>query len=152
MRRHEQKSIFKAYDIRGRYPKEINELIVAEIAEALARHFKKSRTWNGYRTTRGELCRTIVVGHDARLSSPLLYRAVLRGFERSNVLKNVRTKIISAGTMTTPMLYFLVNYFSAAGGIMVTASHNPKEYNGLKVIGKKAEPISGVDILNMLSR
>ena len=55
-------------------------------------------------------------------------------------------RIIDGGLMTTPMFYFLVNHFNADGGIMITASHNPKEYNGLKIINKNAVPISGKEI------
>lgn len=127
--------IFKAYDVRGRYPSELNEETAFQIASAVRKHF-------------GEGAK-IVVGRDGRLSSPSLYKAVLGGLEHSNVLKNVRMKIIEAGLMTTPMLYFLVNKLKADGGVMVTASHNPKEYNGLKVVGPKAKPISGKEIYEL---
>jgi len=124
-------SIFKAYDIRGQYPQELNEEIAFKIAVAMGKHFGP----------RAE----IVVGHDARLSSPSLYKAVLRGVksQRSNV------KCIEVGMITTPMLYFLVNKLKADGGIMVTASHNPKEYNGLKVVGKNARPVSGKEVYEL---
>ena len=52
---------------------------------------------------------------------------------------------------TTPMFYFLVNKLNAAGGIMITASHNPKEYNGLKVVGKNAEMVGGEEILKLMT-
>lgn len=120
-------SIFKAYDIRGRYPKEINEEAVSEIAKALAKHFKKGK---------------VIIGYDARLSSPSLYKTVLKSLE-------IR-EILPAGLVTTPMFYFLVNRLKAAGGIMITASHNPKEFNGLKIVGRKAEMISGKEILTFL--
>ena len=121
--------IFKAYDIRGRYPSEINEKAVAEIAKKLPKL----------------LGNKIIVAHDARLSSPALYRAVLKGLQHSDILKNV-------GMTTTPMFYFLVNKLKASGGIMVTASHNPKNYNGLKVVGKNAKPISGKEIQKLITR
>ena len=120
-----ESSIFKAYDIRGAYPDEINEKTVEIIASAVAKKF------------RGK----IVVGYDARLSSPALYKATMRG------LTNKEVRIVPAGLVTTPMLYFLVNKLRAAGGIMVTASHNPKNFNGLKVVGPKAAMISGTEIL-----
>lgn len=123
-------NIFKAYDVRGKYPSEINEEAVSEIASGLARNFKKG---------------AVVVGHDTRLSSPSLYKSVLRS------LKIKKIKIIQVGMMTTPMLYFLVNRLKAAGGVMVTASHNPKEYNGLKVVGPKAAPISGKEVLKWIT-
>lgn len=86
------------------------------------------------------LGKKIVVAHDARLSSPALYKAVLKGIGK---------RALGIGTATTPMFYFLVNKLKATGGIMVTASHNPKEFNGLKVVGKKAVPISGKEILSL---
>ena len=135
-------SIFKAYDIRGKYPQEINERVVFEIASALGRHFgKKSR---------------LLVGCDGRLSSPSLYKAVLKGVkspakgEARQRRRMSNVKCIEAGLMTTPMLYFLVSKLEADGGIMVTASHNPKEYNGLKVVGPKAKPISGSEIFKLM--
>lgn len=141
--------IFKAYDVRGKYPSEINEGAVAEISEALARYFKRGK---------------IVIGHDARLSSPSLYNAVIKAFsvKRLAVSDKKITKTLNAipytlypipiGLSTTPMFYFLVNKLGASGGIMITASHNPKEYNGLKVVGPKAEVISGEEILALLSK
>ena len=126
--------IFKAYDIRGKYPAEINEGVVFEIARALGSFFKKGK---------------IVVAHDARLSSKTLYRAIVRGLNHSNVLKNLR--IVSVGLGTTPMFYFLVGKLKASGGIIVTASHNPKEYNGLKVVRRGVQMISGKKILKIMT-
>lgn len=120
--------IFKAYDIRGRYPAEINEAAVQEISRGLRRFFKTGK---------------IVVARDARLSSPALYRTVIKELGR---------RVIPAGLATTPFFYFLVNRLKAAGGIMVTASHNPKEWNGLKVVGPKAKMISGHEVLKTLRR
>ena len=128
-----EKSIFKAYDIRGKYPKEINEEVAEKIASALARYFKK-----------GE----IVVGHDARLSSPRLYRAVIGAIKK----ENPKLSIIKLGLITTPLLYFLVNRVGATAGIVVTASHNPKEYNGLKVVGRDAEPLNGKEIWKLVQK
>ncbi|MDO8504253.1 MAG: hypothetical protein Q7S36_00165 [Candidatus Liptonbacteria bacterium] len=125
------KSIFKAYDIRGKYPGEINEGVAKKVASALARYFKK-----------GE----IIVGHDARLSSPKLYRAVVSSLKK----ENPKLKVIKVGLITTPLLYFLVAKTDATAGIAVTASHNPKEYNGLKVVGRNAAAISGKEIWNLL--
>ncbi|MBU6500386.1 MAG: hypothetical protein KGJ89_00965 [Patescibacteria group bacterium] len=119
-------SIFKAYDIRGKYPDAINEENVKKIVGGLQKFFKKGK---------------VVVARDARLSSPRLYAAAIAGLKKFKGIK-----IISIGVSTTPMLYFFVNYFRASGGIMITASHNPGEYNGLKVVGAAAVPISGEDI------
>lgn len=122
--------IFKAYDIRGEYPGEIDEKAVSEIAGKLSKFAGKK----------------IVVAHDARLSSPALYRAAIRGikYQVSGI------KIIEVGLATTPMFYFLVNKLKASGGIMVTASHNPKKFNGLKIVGPQARPISGQEILKLI--
>ena len=131
--------IFRAYDIRGKYPSEINEKAVEKIIEGLAKNFFKPGK--------------VIVGHDARLSSPELYRAAIRSikypaFAKASADRQVSNiKIIKGGLMTTPMLSFLVNKLKADGGIMITASHNPKEYNGLKIVGAKAVPMSGKEIL-----
>ncbi len=124
--------IFKAYDIRGVYPEDINEEAVFEVVRISAKKlFKKGG---------------VVVGHDARLSSPKLYRAVLKGLRASLPGE----KIFKAGFVTTPMFYFLVNFFRAKGGIMVTASHNPKDWNGLKIVGEKTTPISGNEVFRLI--
>ncbi len=143
--------IFKAYDVRGVYPGEINEGAVARIAEALGKHLTKR---HGTRDKRQGRKPVIVVGHDARLSSPSLYRAVIRGVQiahRHAYRQAGTSHIVRAGMITTPMFYFLVNDLRAAGGIMVTASHNPKEYNGIKAVGPKAEPISGEEIFKIVT-
>ena len=142
------KSIFKTYDIRGVYPKEINDAAVAEIASALVSYFKKG---------------VIIVGHDARLSSPILYKAAIRVLKNESGIMNQESgkkisnkpqkfRIIPVGLITTPMLYFLVNKIKAAGGIMITASHNPKEYNGMKVVGKGGEVMSGKEIYRLIKK
>lgn len=122
------KGIFKAYDIRGIYPNEINEEVVSEISQVLRKKlFQEGK---------------IIIARDARLSSPKLYEAVLQGLEGS---------AYDVGMATTPMFYFLVNKLNAAGGIMITASHNPKEYNGLKIVGKNAEMVGGEEILKLMT-
>src|SRR3989338_4277561 len=94
-------TIFKAYDVRGKYPQALNDSAAFSIAKKLPRILKG----------------IIVVGHDTRLSSPALYKAVLKGIKH----QASSIKIIKAGMMTTPMLYFLVDKLKAGGGIMVTA-------------------------------
>ena len=117
-------SIYRAYDVRGRYPKEMNADAAGKIAEALAGDFFKK----GF----------LVVAHDARKSSPDLYRAVIKGLKGR--------KVIKMGPATTPMFYYLIASRNASGGVMVTASHNPPEWNGLKIVGPEAAPISGFDV------
>lgn len=121
------KNIFRLYDIRGRFPQELDEKMALGIGEAMSRFFKKG---------------TLVLGFDARISSPALYAALKTG-----ISKNRNISLIEAGLITTPMLYFLVNQLGADGGVTVTASHNPKNFNGFKIVKKKAEPVSGREIL-----
>ena len=128
--------IFRAYDIRGRYPGEINNETVGQIVSS----FISSQNSKLKTKKLG-----VVVGHDARISSPALYKSVL------NSLKDRRYKVEAAGLITTPMMYFLVSDLKADYGIMVTASHNPKEYNGLKVVGRGAKPISGIEIYKSIN-
>lgn len=124
--------IFKAYDVRGRYPEEINELTVAQIAGWLGGFFGAGR---------------VVIGRDNRLSSPRLYAALRRNLKRFS-----KIRLIDAGLLTTPALYFLVNDLKAKGGVMITASHNPKEYNGLKIVGSKAQMVSGEEIYRLMTK
>jgi phosphomannomutase len=140
-------SIFKANDIRGIYPEELNEGIVGKIGSALCGYFGKNAT--------------LVVGHDARLSSPSLYRALIKGImnnesgirgKKKNAKIHNSRYIIQAGLMTTPMLYFLVSEYKTSGGIMITASHNPKQYNGLKVVKAGAKPVSGSEIGKIMAK
>ncbi len=137
--------IYKANDVRGRYPSELNEGEVRKIGLALGEYFRlKTKTSN--------LKPVLIIGHDARLSSPSLYRTLKSSLKVEGVkLSGAKSafgglKVVEAGIMTTPMLYFLVNDLDADGGIMITASHNPKEYNGLKVVKKGARPIGGKQI------
>lgn len=116
---------FKAYDIRGQVPVELNEDIAWAIGYAY-----------------GEILRpdTVIVGYDARLESPALADALSRGLNAAGA------KVIDIGLCGTEEVYF--HTFSreaegVGGGIMVTASHNPKGYNGMKLVGRGARPISG---------
>ena len=129
------RTIFRAYDIRGKYPAQINGETVARVIPAFLRVI---RVGKGAR-------RAVIVGHDARLSSPELYKACIDA-----LAKEEGVQAIPAGLITTPMLYFLVNKHKAAGGVAVTASHNPKEYNGLKMVRERAIPISGMDVLKYI--
>jgi len=141
-------NIFKAYDIRGKYPEEINTKVVQTVSRALAEFFSAKGALPAGRqgSASGGKKGKVVLGHDVRFGSRELYRAAAQGLKRSNP----KLKIVEAGLMTTPALYFLVNYFGASGGLMITASHSPKEINGLKVVGSGAAPIGGKDILRLL--
>lgn len=119
--------IFKAYDIRGVYPEEINEDAVYKIARAFARYLNIGNA--------GGRVLKIVLSADARESSPALKEAFVDGLTDEGV------EIIDAGLTTTPMHYFAVNIADADGGAMITASHNPAEFNGIKLSKKGAVPI-----------
>ncbi len=111
--------IFKAYDIRGIYPTELDEKAAYTIAKAFYTFFSK-------RLAKKNL--TIVVGGDMRLSTPSLLEAVNKGLTESGA------EIIDVGLVSTPSVYFAVRHYGYDAGIQVSASHNPKEYNGLKSV------------------
>ncbi|MFH1183259.1 MAG: phosphomannomutase/phosphoglucomutase [Candidatus Moraniibacteriota bacterium] len=113
-------NIFKSYDIRGIYPTEIDEAGVFKIAQAFARVVKP---------------KTVALGKDVRLSSPALFESAKDGLLKSGV------NVVDIGTISTDMLYFAVANYGYDGGITITASHNPKEYNGMKLVGKDSAPI-----------
>ena len=115
--------IFRTYDIRGLYPQEINEGISYLIGRTFVKFLKKSRL-------------KIVVGQDNRLSSPRLSKSLIKG------MVDQGAKVIDIGLSTTPMLYFSVAHFKFDGGVNVTASHLPKEFNGFKLVRERAIPIS----------
>lgn len=113
--------IFRAYDIRGVYPDEIDEETVHGIARGYVTIFAPDE---------------VAVGMDARLSSPPLKESLIEGLLESG------TDVIDIGEATTDMLYFAVGRYDYAGGIIVSASHNPREYNGLKMVREKVTAIS----------
>jgi phosphomannomutase len=114
-------SVFRAYDIRGVYPDEIDEKGYYRIAKAYVYLFKPQ---------------TIVVGMDARVSSPPLKAALTQGFLDAGV------DVVDIGKITTDMLYFAVGAYDYSGGIVVSASHNPKQYNGMKLVREHVTAIS----------
>ncbi|MEK7566593.1 MAG: phosphomannomutase/phosphoglucomutase [Patescibacteria group bacterium] len=117
-------SIFKEYDIRGKYPDEIDEDAVYKIGSAFCEYLNQKKHFG-----------KIVVGRDARLSSPELSEVFTQG-----VLDQGRD-VIDVGLCSTPLFYFALNSSGSAGGGMITASHNPKEYNGLKLIREGGRPV-----------
>ena len=112
---------FKAYDVRGVYPTEVNEEMAYRVGRIFSAMFAAE---------------TVVVGHDIRLSGPAIVAALTEG------LRHGGTKVIDIGQCGTEMIYFATAHLKADGGIMVTASHNPKEYNGMKLVRRDARPIS----------
>ncbi len=113
---------FKAYDIRGQIPNQLNPDIAYRIGNATAEYLGAKR---------------LVVGRDIRLSSAELTDAVCRG------ITDAGTDVLDIGLGGTEMVYFGAAHLDADGGIMVTASHNPADYNGLKIVREEAKPISG---------
>jgi len=114
-------SIFRAYDIRGIYPSEVNEETYYAIGKAYCHVFRPG---------------AVAVGMDARLSSPPLKESLIRG------ILDAGSDVIDLGKITTDMLYFAVGAYGYAGGIVVSASHNPPQYNGLKIVREKATAVS----------
>ncbi|KRG56730.1 phosphomannomutase/phosphoglucomutase [Stenotrophomonas nitritireducens] len=112
---------FKAYDIRGRVPEELNEDLARKIGKALS-----ARLGDG----------PVVLGHDVRLTSLGLQDALADG------LRGEGREVIDIGLCGTEEVYFQTDHLGAAGGVMVTASHNPMDYNGMKLVKQQARPIS----------
>jgi phosphomannomutase len=129
------KSIFKAYDIRGIYPTDVNEESVSIVGRACVKMFDE-----------GEL----ILAHDARHGSPELMKILEKSILDEAKAKNKKITVRTVGFSTTPMFYFLVNHFNAPGGCMITASHNPSNYNGIKMVTRGAVTISGTDVLKVI--
>ena len=114
--------VFKAYDVRGVYPKELDEEGAYAIGRAYVRQFEPRR---------------IAVGRDMRLSSPQIAAEVMRGAAAEGA------EVLDLGLVGTEMVYFAVGELGLDGGVMVTASHNPKEYTGMKIVRRGALPVGG---------
>jgi phosphomannomutase len=115
-------AVFKAYDVRGIYPEDIDEEGAYAIGRAYVQQFEPKR---------------LAVGRDMRLSSPQMAAAVIRGCSDEGA------EVLDVGLIGTEMLYFAVGSLGLDGGIMVTASHNPKEYTGMKIVRRGALPVGG---------
>jgi phosphomannomutase len=120
MKLHED--IFKAYDVRGVYPTEVNEDAARAIGGAFIAYLKARR---------------VAVGRDMRLSSPALAAAFIDGVTSQGA------DVVDYGMIPTDMLYFAVAADRLDGGVQITASHNPKQYNGMKMVRREAFPLSG---------
>jgi phosphomannomutase len=118
---------FKPYDIRGRIPDQLNEDIAYRIGRAYALWLKP---------------KNVVVGYDIRLTSESLCNALTEG------LLDCGVEVINIGQCGTEEIYFATSHLQAGGGIVVTASHNPKDYNGMKLVREGSRPISGDTGLN----
>jgi len=124
-------SIFKAYDIRGVVPTQLNAEGAYRIGRATARFLRARR---------------LAIGRDARSHSPELGEALVRGVREEGA------HVLDIGLAATPMLYFAVDALGADGGIMLTASHNPAQYNGMKICGPSAVPIGEASGLREIER
>ena len=125
-------SIFREYDIRGIYPEEINEEAVCYIAKAISIKCEQ------------ENIKEICVGRDGRVSGVSLLNAL------SDSLSKYGIKVENIGLVTTPLLYFAAKKSDHKSGIMITGSHNPKNYNGIKLVIND-RPVSGSEILKLIS-
>jgi phosphomannomutase len=115
-------SIFKAYDVRGLYPSEVNEEAARQIGRGFVAYLDARR---------------IAVSRDMRLSSPSVAAAFIEGARAQGA------DVVDYGMMGTDMMYYAVARDGLDGGAQITASHNPKEYNGIKMVRREAFPLSG---------
>jgi len=127
-------SIFKAYDIRGVYPEQVNEELYYKIGQAYAKFLDTKDKKSGNEPSRKL---TVAVGRDVRTSGPVLFKALTKGLMDHGV------NVVDIGIIATDMMYFAVCHLGFDGGLAVTASHNPREYNGIKMVRAKGGPISG---------
>ena len=112
---------FKAYDVRGKLGREFNEEIAYRIGRATAQALEAN---------------TVALGYDARQTSPILARAVAKG------VCHAGADVLDIGLAGTEEIYSSVSSFNIDAGIEVTASHNPIEYNGMKIVKREAQPLS----------
>lgn len=124
--------VFKAYDIRGTYPDLLTDRMAWQVGVGTGRFVLEVAKATGENTP---MMRTVVVGRDMRESGPTLTDQLIDGLIRTGV------SVIDLGLVDTPMIYFAINHLGCAGGVMVTASHNPPNWNGFKIAGPKARPI-----------
>ena len=124
-------SCFKAYDVRGRVPGELNEDLAYRIGRAYAAFLSPAR---------------VAVGRDIRFSSLPLTEALTAGLNDAGV------EVWDLGLCGTEQVYFATSHLGLDGGIMVTASHNPPEYNGMKFVREESRPLSGDSGLNEIER
>ena len=127
------KSIFRDYDIRGIYPDQINESVIQKIAKAISlKCFNEGVS---------EIC----IARDGRLSGEELLSALESSLSENGI------NVINTGVATTPLLYFAAKKSKFKSGVMITGSHNPKNYNGIKLIINDV-PVSGVEIYNLINQ
>lgn len=124
--------VFKAYDIRATYPDPLNENLAWQIGFGCGKFLLLDAAAAGETTP---MMKNVVVGHDMRKHSPPLRDALCKG------INDAGANVIDIGLCDTPMVYFAINHVDCAGGVQVTASHNPPQYNGFKVSKRHAKPV-----------
>ncbi|MBN2854340.1 phosphomannomutase/phosphoglucomutase [Patescibacteria group bacterium] len=124
-------TIFKAYDIRGIYGQDFDNELAYRLGKAYVALRKNDEDGKSIQKLK------IGVAYDMRLSSPALKEALIRG------LTEAGADVVDLGLIATPTFYFAIGHFNYDGGIMISASHNPKEWNGFKLVRAKGLPISG---------
>jgi phosphomannomutase len=124
--------VFKAYDIRGTYPDLLNDQMAWQIGWGAARFLFTAAEAQGQNSP---MMRNLVVGRDMRRSSPTLSDHLVAGIQAFG------GDVIDVGLVDTSFVYFAVNHLGCAGGVMVTASHNPPQYNGFKISKDQAKPV-----------
>jgi len=125
-------SIFREYDIRGIVPEQINEFSIKAIASAIARKCSDEKV------------NELALGRDGRLSGEKILKLL------SRELQSLGINIVNVGLVTSPLLYFAAKKLPSKSGVMITGSHNPKNYNGFKIVINDL-PVSGIEILNLIS-
>ena len=125
-------SIFREYDIRGIVPSQINEQSIKLISHAIAQKCND------------ENIDELALGRDGRLSGEKILNLL------SKELQSIGIDVVNIGIVTSPLLYFAAKKLPSKSGIMITGSHNPKNYNGFKIVINDV-PISGLEILSLLS-
>jgi phosphomannomutase/phosphoglucomutase len=125
-------SIFREYDIRGIVPEQINEFSIKAIASAIARKCSDERV------------NELALGRDGRLSGEDILQLL------SKELQSLGINIVNIGIVTSPLLYFAAKKLTSKSGVMITGSHNPKNYNGFKIVINDL-PVSGIDVLDLIS-
>lgn len=129
-------SIFRAYDVRGLYPQQINEDVVFSIGQGFVRLLQTENP--------GKKAFNIVVGRDMRLSSPSLEQSLIKGVTAAGA------NVINIELSSTPTFYYAVARYGYDGGLIVSASHNPKEYNGVKLVRAQAAAFGLEDGLDQI--
>ena len=128
-----EESIFREYDIRGIVPEQINESSIKAIASAIARKCSDERV------------NELALGRDGRLSGEKILKLL------SKELQSLGINIVNVGEVTSPLLYFAAKKLNSKSGVMITGSHNPKNYNGFKIVINDM-PVSGIEMLNLTSK